>query len=31
MVGHSMETLLSMEFSQLFRSVPTDESPVGAR
>jgi PAS domain S-box-containing protein len=28
MVGHSTETLVSMEFAQLFRSVPTDESPV---
>jgi PAS domain S-box-containing protein len=28
MVGHSTETLLSMEFSELFRSVPIDESPV---
>ena len=28
MVGHSTEALLSMEFAQLFRSVPTDESPV---
>ena len=25
MVGDSTATLLSMEFSQLFRSVPTDE------
>jgi hypothetical protein len=28
MVGHSTEALLSMEFSELFRSVPIDESPV---
>ena len=28
MVGRSSETLLSMEFSQLFRALPTDESPV---
>jgi PAS domain S-box-containing protein len=28
MVGHSTEALLSMEFSQLFWLVPTDESPV---
>lgn len=28
MVGHSTETLQSMEFAQLFRSAPTDESPV---
>ena len=28
MVGHSTDALLSMEFTQLFRSVPTDESPV---
>lgn len=28
MVGQSTETLQSMEFAQLFRSVPTDESPV---
>jgi PAS domain S-box-containing protein len=28
MVGHSTESLLSMEFDQLFGSVPTDESPV---
>jgi PAS domain S-box-containing protein len=28
MVGHSTDRLLSMEFSELFRSVPTDESPV---
>jgi PAS domain S-box-containing protein len=28
MVGHSTEALLSMDFSQLFRLAPTDESPV---
>ncbi len=28
MVGHSTEALLSMEFSELFRTMPTDESPV---
>jgi PAS domain S-box-containing protein len=28
MVGHSTEALLSMEFGQLFRLVPTDESSV---
>ena len=28
MVGRSTEALLSMEFSQLFRAVPADESPV---
>jgi PAS domain S-box-containing protein len=28
MVGHSTEALLSMDFSQLFRLAPSDESPV---
>jgi PAS domain S-box-containing protein len=28
MVGHSTEALISMEFSQLFRLLPTDESPI---
>jgi PAS domain S-box-containing protein len=28
MVGHSTEALLSMEFSELFRTAPTDESPI---
>jgi PAS domain S-box-containing protein len=28
MVGRTAETLLSMEFSQLFRALPTDQSPV---
>ena len=28
MVGRSTEALLSMPFSQLFRTLPTDESPV---
>ncbi len=28
MVGLSPDTLLSMEFSEFFRSAPTDESPI---
>lgn len=28
MVGHTTEALLSMEFSELFRTAPADESPV---